>query len=208
MDLKAIATKIISKLPEAPIGAPLGQYAWASYREGVPEEPDNELERQLFTDLKGHFANKRIGLPITTVALLQMFIMAGWYKPVLHAPPLETLYRGIKLRGAESAAAFIGIDMENFTEQGTLDMKPRAVPVMNGHSTSWSARKHITRDFSERGVRGYAITLHAKTSNNLMGFLAGPGGLYDVEGMSMYHLEKETVGLEPILIHRIEWVRL
>src|SRR5580704_14347495 len=138
-----------------------------------------------------------------------MFVKNGWYQPVLHAPPLETLYRGIKLQGAAATALFLGIDPNELLEQGSLNLDPpKTFDVLNGHSTSWSARKYITQDFSERGERGWTVTLHAKTALNPYKFLAGPGGLYDVVGLSKYHLEKETVGLEPILVSRVEWAKL
>lgn len=207
--LSRIAARVVQKLPEAPGWAPFGQFAWANFREGIPSEPDTELESQMFADLKAHFSNQRVGLPIQTSNLLQMFMWLGWYKPVLHPPPYKTLYRGLKLRGKSALAEFLSQPIESIPDEGHLDLESSiSISSLNGHSTSWSAKKIITRDFSNRGKLGYACTLIADVEQNPYKFLAGPGGLYDVVGISSYHLEKETVGLEPVLVRRIEWERL
>lgn len=209
-DISRISKSMMSiKLPEAPKWAPFGEWAWAKYREGVPEEPDNDLETEVYRDIKSHFASNHVGLPITTANLLFSFMALGWYKPVLHPPPYERLYRGIKLRGKEALSAFTGIDSRELSEAGSMSLDIlKSIDVTNGYSTSWTSKKQISRDFSEKGERGYAVTLIAKVSDNEFKFLAGPGGLYDVEGLSSWHLEKETVGLEPINVSRIEWERL
>ncbi len=195
--------------PEAPAWAPFGQYAWASRREGLPEEPDTEVEKEVFEDLRAHFASSRTGLPASTASLLTTFVLLGWYAPVLHPPPQEVLYRGIKLRGREHVINLLGGDVEELPDTGRKEFPEGiVVPSVNGHSTSWTARKHITKDFSEKGKAGWSVTLVASVGANAGKFLAGPGGLYNVQGMSRWHLEKETVGLEPIRILRVEWSKL
>lgn len=37
---------------EAPHDAPFGEYAWAPHREGKVDEPDNEIEKQIYSQLK------------------------------------------------------------------------------------------------------------------------------------------------------------
>ncbi len=216
MDIARIAGRVYSeKEPEAPAWAPFGSFAWAPQREGMPEEPNTAVEDQVYADIQSHFSNKREGVPATTACLLRLMMMLGWYKQVLHAPPLTRVYRGLKLRSASAAAEFIGVPVGDLAESGRIELEvPRPFVVLNGHSTSWSAKKMITRDFSERGERGWAITLIAEVADNPFAFLAGPGGLYDVDGngledgLSMYHLERETVGLEPIAVRRVEWTKL
>ena len=206
MDLLRLAARIAHP-PEAPASAPFGEYAWGPRREGVPDEPDNELEQYVFDALKAHFATKHVGLPGQVSELLSSILATGWYQPVLHPPPRDVLYRGIKVRGRDALSAILEMEIEE--DSGRVDFDGgRTFPVINGTSTSWSAKKGITRDFSERGERGWGLTLVAEVGANPFRFLAGPGGLYDVEGMSSYHLEKETVGLEPIIVSRVEWSRL
>jgi hypothetical protein len=201
-----------TKEPEAPKNAPFGEWAWAKYREGVPEEPDNELEKQVYQDIKKHFASKRTGLPKFTVRLLTKLIEKGWYKSVLHAPVHKTLYRGLKISDKQILLKILKIKNEDFKDEGSINFKSQLViPPTNGHSTSWTFQKKITQDFSTnygKAKRGYIVTLIADVGDNEHRFLAGPGGLYDVEGLSMWHLEKETVGLEPIKIKRAEWKKI
>lgn len=196
--------------PEAPKTAPFGEYAWAKYREGCPEEPDTEIEKEVYRDLKKHFASKRIGLPKNTVKLLMSLLKVGYYKDVLHPPPTKTLYRGLKITNLEALTLLLGQPKEEIADSGKMDLN-KSIENDNGFSTSWTAKKKITSDFSGnygKAKKGYLITLVADVADNEHRFLAGPGGLYDVDGLSYWHLEKETVGLEPIIIKRIEWEKL
>jgi DNA topoisomerase-1 len=203
--------------PEAPFGAPFGRWAWTSHRKGLPnepeeQEPDTELEREVYAQVRKHFASDRVGLPKETAELLASCVGHGWYKPVLHAPPYDTLYRGLKITKMGVLEKMIGEELSHGVE-GAVDFnEPQSVFLVdaegepdNGYSSSWSAKKQITRDFSDNGKRGWAVTLFANTADNPNRFLAGPGGLYNVDGLSRWHLEKETVGLEPVLVRRIEW---
>lgn len=113
------------------------------------------------------------------------------------------------MTGKDKLAEFLGVPVEQLQDEGAIVPEGMLlVATNNGNSTSWSAKKKITRDFSERGERRWDVTLIADVENNPHKFLAGPGSLYDVVGLSMFHLKKETVGLEPILIRRIEWEKL
>lgn len=197
---------LVPKKPEAPSWAPFGEYAWASSREGMLEEPDTEIENKVYDAIKKHFASKRTGLPTEIVELLSMCVVLEWYQPVLHPPPNKVLYRGLKIKTREGLAKILGTN--DFEDEGSMDFEDHVVPPENGCSTSWTAKKKITKDFSEKGARGWAVTLIADVEPNKYRFLAGPGGLYDVDGLSRWHLEKETVGLEPIKIKKIEWRKL
>jgi len=195
--------------PEAPEWAPFGEYAWAPHREGVPAEPDNALEKIIFKQLSDHFGdyhNRRNGLPQMTSNFLLTLVETGWYKKVLHPPPHKTLYRGLFFKTSKELAKFLGItETEVKEEKCKVFVPPKVFKNKNGWSTSWSYKKNVTRDFSESGKKGWAITLIADVKDNPNRFLAGPGGLYDVRGISEFHLEKETVGLEPINVRRVEW---
>lgn len=194
---------------EAPAGSPFGRWAWAKFREGIPEEEDNPLETFIYQSIQGHFADKRIGIPYQVTEFLVKLMESGLYKPVLHPPPYSTLYRGMKFRSKQDLADFLGVAKEEISKDGAINFEERRTfKPTNGNSTSWTYRKYITEDFSTVGSRGWAATLMADVEENANHFLAGPGGLYDVEGLSNYHLEKETVGLEPILVRRVEWNKI
>ena len=201
--------KYAEKQPEAPKNAPLGEWAWAKYREGVPEEADTELEKKLYQDLKKHFASKRIGLPKLTVKILISLMKKGWYRSVLHPPPHKTLYRGLKLNKKE-LSKLLDISENELKDEGSLVFN-NSIKPSNGFSTSWTFKKKITEDFSKnygKAKQGFSVILIADVKENPDHFIAGPGGLYDVKGLSRWHLEKETVGLEPIVIKRIEWQKI
>lgn len=190
--------------PEAPKSAPFGEYAWASHRKGLPEEKDTELENKVYHDIKNHFASKHVGLPKLTVKLLMKILDNGWYKPVLHAPNHETLYRGIKLNRKELQKL---LNFDEIKDSGTIKWED-SIKITNGYSSSWTYKKTISKDFSgdyDKAKQGFMVTLIAKVKDNPNRFLAGPGGLYNVDGLSRWHLEKESIGLEPIQIEKIEW---
>lgn len=62
---------------EAPAWAPFGEFAWAKFREGIPEEEDTDVEKEIYADLKRHFNSKHIGLPSRTVSMLLIFQTLG-----------------------------------------------------------------------------------------------------------------------------------
>lgn len=175
----------------------------------MPEEEDTEVEKFVYNQIKKHFSSSRVGMSQEVCDLLSSMIRIGWYKPVLHPPPNEVLYRGIKLRGKEDVINLIGINQGDFKERGYIEFEQgKYIQTFNGSSTSWSSKKKVTSDFSRRGKAGYSVTIIAGVEENKDRFLAGPGGLYNVRGLSQWHMERETVGLEPIKIKRIEWNRI
>jgi hypothetical protein len=204
-------TSVFAKIAtskEALLWAPFGEYAWSKYREGVPEEADNELETLIYQQIKKHFAStNRTGLPQMTAALLSLLMKIGWYKDVLHPPPVKKLYRGLKIRSKQQLSDLTGIPTKELENSGSVNLN-KPVPHDNGFSTSWTFKKKITQDFSTnygKAKSGFATVLVANVDDNPYKFIAGPGGLYDVDGLSRWHLEKETIGLEPITIASIEW---
>lgn len=204
-------TSVFAKLAtskEAPSWAPFGEYAWAKYREGIPEEADNELEKAIYQQIKKHFAStNREGLSQMTATLLSLLMKVGWYKDVLHPPPVKKLYRGLKIRSRQQLSDLIGVPVKEIEDSGSIKLN-KPVPYDNGFSSSWTFKKKITKDFSTnygKAKSGFATVLVANVEDNPYKFVAGPGGLYDVDGLSRWHLEKETVGLEPIIIDSIEW---
>lgn len=204
------------KKPEAPKYGPFGEFAWASHREGMPEEPDTAIEKEIYDQLKKHFLTyNRKGLPEITSLFLSILMELGWYKEVIHEPIQNTLYRGLKLKNKSELSKILGMSEKEIDEEGAKNFKEKTtIECKNGFSTSWTVKKSITSDYAEKdktgkeAKRGFGVILIADIKDNKNKFIAGPGGLYDVEGLSMYHLEKEVVGLEPINIKRIEWYEL
>ena len=204
----ATSPKIALAKGEAPKWAPFGEWAWAKYREGIPEETDNDLETQIYKEIKKHFAStNRQGLPQITASLLSLLMKLGWYKDILHPPPAKKLYRGLKLKNKQQLSELVGIPVKELEDSGTIKLD-KLIPYDNGFSSSWTAKKQITKDFTTnygKAKRGCGVVLIANVDDNPYKFVAGPGGLYDVEGLSKWHLEKETIGLEPIIISSVEW---
>lgn len=195
--------------PEAPPDAPMGSWAWPDRRENCPvDEEPTALEVELYVALKQHFSSQHVGLSEQHVDILRSFLVQGLYTSVLHAPPVKTLYRGLYVRSKEDLAALLGVSTESIEEKGAVELQ-MAIPPKNGFSTSWSAKKFRTEEFSggDRS-RGYAVTLLADVEANPHSWLAGPGGLYDVDGLSRWHLERETIGLEPIVVRKAEYTKL
>lgn len=197
---------------EAPKSAPLGEWAWPSCREGIPDEKDTSIERRIYQEIKKHFSSNRVGLSKFVVRSLKKILEKGWYKEILHPPPYKTLYRGMKINNIKDLSKLIKVKEEEIKDKGSVDFQDKInIKLTNGHSTSWTFQKKITKDFATdygKAKQGFAVILLADVDDNPNSFLAGPNGLYDVEGLSRWHLEKETIGLEPIFIKRIEWYKL
>lgn len=193
---------------EAPPDAPFGQWAWASHRANVPDEPDTDIETAIYNQLKRHFrSTNRFGLPQSSADMLADFMANGWYKPVLHAPDVPKVYRGIKIASLEELAVILGIESSAIADSGSVAFGRAMDPVL-GFSTSWTDQQKISGEYSVKGKSGYALTLVADVANNPNRLIACVGGLYNVDGLSRWHLEREVVGLEPITIETIQWVRL
>lgn len=209
-----IKKKYSIKTPEAPASAPFGEYAWIKYREGfkdLDDRSETELEKKVYTEIRSHFASSHKGLSQSTVKLLQKILRNEWYSEVIHEPKQDTMYRGVVINDANSLAKILKLKEEEIGESGSIDASKLSIRTKNGFSSSWTNRKIISTDFSTyygKRKRGYAVTLIAKIKDNPLKFIAGPGGLYDVKGLSRWHLEKESIGLEPIKLYRIEWKKL
>lgn len=208
MNLIKLANYLEAKYSsEAPKNGPFNEYLWPKYREGIKEiEPESKLEKLVYKHIKQHFSSKHVGLPLKTVKLLIKCLENNWYSKVLHAPKHKTLYRGLLLNKK---------DLSKLINKEPLDKEKieynNSIKVDNGHSTSWTYKKNISKDFSGnygKAKQGYIVTLIANLEDNKNRFLSGPGGLYDVEGLSKWHLEKESIGLEPIQIKYIEYEKI
>lgn len=194
---------------DAPKSAPFGEWIWPSKREGIEaEEKENVLEKQLWKAFRKHFQHKPGGLNKKERDLVQKILKSGHYSEVFHAPPQEKLYRGLKFKTKNELAKFLNIDENKLKDEGQIEDFNDSFQIKDKYSSSWSSQKKITKEFSHAGKYGYAVTLIANTGDNPYKFVAGPGGLYDVEGLTYYHLEKETVGLEPIIVNKIEWEKI
>lgn len=193
--------------PEAPKNAPFGEFAWSKHRKNIPNKEYTKLEKLVYKDIRNHFSSKHIGLPKFTVRLLNKILSNKWYNKIIHEPKHKLLYRGLKLNHNQLSNL---INLKTFEENGEVDFN-QSIKVDNGHSSSWTYKKDISRDFSTnygKAKSGFSVTLIANVSDNENRFIAGPGGLYNVDGLSRWHLEKETIGLEPIIINKIQWKKI
>jgi hypothetical protein len=190
--------------PEAPKYAPLGRWAWSSSREGIPKEPDNANERFLKRELAGHFLTKHRSISKPAADMILRIRRNGWYEPVFHEPPDRVLFRGLRLKDAAALAKLLKLPEAEVSARGSLRGK-FIVAIKGEHSTAWSAKKRVAFEFAREEKKGWAVVLTAEVKPNRLRFQTGPGGLYDVEGVSYYHLERETMGIEPITVSRIEW---
>lgn len=190
--------------PEAPKNAPFGEYAWSQHRKNIPHKKYTKLEKQTYNDIKNHFASNHIGLPKFTSRLLSKILENKWYNSIIHEPKHKLLYRGLKL-SRKQLSNLIGLD--DFESNGSINFN-KHIDTVNGHSSSWTYKKNTSKDFSKnygKAKSGFSVTLVAKLDENKNKFIAGPGGLYNVTGLSRWHLEKESIGLEPIIIDKIQW---
>jgi hypothetical protein len=204
--------------PEAPAGAPLGRWAFSSSRQCVPHEVDNFNERFLKRELRRHFLSREAdrthperhrGISKQAADMILRFRRNRWYEPVFHAPPQHFLFRGLHLEKKEELAKILREQADKIPDQGSKEGTFTAPPpTEKGYSTSWAPLKYVAFDFArEYGASrsGWAVVLTAEVVPNRLRFQAGPGGLYDVDGISYFHKERETLGIEPISVFRVEW---
>jgi hypothetical protein len=190
---------------------PFGNNLWSNHhKDNYKSKKYSFLEQMIYDDLKNHFSSKHIGLPMLSARILKLCLKNNWYNDILHPPPSKFVYRGLKINYKEKLSNLLKLDQSLIKDKGSV-IVDAPVKNDNGFSTSWTTVKKITSDFYtdyNKAKRGFGVILIANVEENKNNLLSGPGGLYNIDGLSRWHLEKETVGIEPVIVHKIEWDKL
>ena len=211
--LQKVESQLINKSSkvkdaEAPPGAVMGQFAFASNRtDKVPFESNTEIEEELFGQLSNYFTNN-VPLKDEDVATLQTFINKGQYSPVIHQPEVPTVYRGMNVR-REWLSKVIKKPTSLLGKKGSLEKGFTFAP--KNPASSWTEMKSVAKKFTKEddtsalGERYYSIVMYASIEKNRNKFIACPKGLYKVDAFATYKSEKEALGLGDIKVYKIEW---
>ncbi len=186
---------------------PLGRFAFAPERKGVPYEENNALEKKMRSKIAVHFGGGQM-VDNETLDLIRGFVEQGLYSKVFFETTAPVVYRGmnVKKSGIKWLQGLIGGELSG---QGvanvdyTYTQRDSSLSEFGGAS-SWSTSREVPKKFFEKNA-AYHIIMHARTKDNPGQFLSSEG-LYKLDFVSpAYRSEKEAIGLGPITVHKIEW---
>lgn len=193
--------------------APFQDYAFADQRtKKVPREPNTPAEENLFKKLKSHFRNNT-PISVDEAEEIREILRNEHYRSIFHEPKNAYAYRGMKVarEWLERAVGWNGAKMEavgaekKFPDVGKKAAKFTFTP-RSGGATSWTVDLDAAIQFASGPDQDeYSIIIAAKVKDNPIGFVAGPGGLYDVPGLDAYPEEKEAVALGRIKVMKVFW---
>lgn len=192
--------------PEAAEDDVLNQYAFAEKRPGLPIEPDNKRERELYKALKRHFRDNN---PIDPELAneISKILANDQYDSIFKKPTQEYVYRGMSVSAKWLISALKIDNPHDFKQSGSKEASFTFTPKDNREVTSWSVdhekAMYFAHNYDEPG--SYSIFLVAKTSENPNKFVLGPDGLYKVPGLDSHTGEKEAIGIGPIKVMKIYW---
>lgn len=193
----------LEKSAEAPAKAPLGRIAFPGDRKGKPMEVDTDVEKRLYNALMLHYVDNE-EVTNEDAALMRKFLSKEWYSEIFHEPTAKVVYRGFSVsKNWKWLLRVLKVDKLP-KDKGSIEKNFTYTPSRTATS-SWSTSKKVARDFAEGGDRGMSVIFHASVADNPGRFVAGPGGLYKVQGFEQYDSEKEAIGLGPIKVFKVEW---
>ena len=215
-ELRRLIRNVIAESGQAPPNAPLGQYAFPSKRasENLPDEPDTQLEEELFEKLMMHFqTGKSRSLKPADADMLRGFLEAGHYASVFHPPEVAEVYRGMKFSPENLHELENILGLENFNLKAGIGVKggeKKVDIILSPHggagASSWTDDFDTAKDFSfPDDLFTHGAVFVAKVSDNPNQLISCPGGLYKLSQIDMYHREKEVIALGDIRVHKVIW---
>lgn len=208
-EFKRLHRKLLS---EASGEKPLDDIAFADERKGVPSEPDNHHEHQMFVQLRSFLLdNRQMNEELAKEAI--EFVRKGLYSDVFRAPdPGATIWRGMVVPRTYLMNALDKFDEERLDENGTFSASFTFTPY-SGIMSSWSLDKQEAADFTgiSTGIQGIPrskqvkIVLEAKVSDNPGKLIDCEGGLYELTGLGATKHEREVIGVWSVKVCRVYW---
>jgi hypothetical protein len=186
--------------------APLGRIAFSPMRrDDVPtDEADTPEEFVLYKRLKSYvMANTR--LSDEGAAQLRDMIRAGNYPKIFKEPKVPIVYRGMHV-GVDWLSECLGLPREEIPDSGEKE-GDFTYAHFRGAGSSWSVSKDSAYSFA-RYTNRYSVVIHARTAENRLKFLDMNDGLYNVKPMNLMSSEEECLGLGPIKVFKMEWIKM
>ena len=214
MKLAADSKKASKNIPTEKASALMGKWAWPQERKSknMPFEKSTKIENKLLSAIEGHFGGQN-SITDDVAQKLMDILEKGMYSDVIHPPAQNLLYRGLVV-DITWLARILGYKTLKSMPQSGIVKKNFTFKPKTGSATSWSHSKSVARGFAGDLEKNYyerynraGIMMFARPDDNPNKFVAGPDGLYKLDEPSEYTHEKETVGLGPIKVFQIQYVR-
>lgn len=190
-------TALLAKSEAGP-DDPLGRIAFANDRKGMPYERNTQIEDRLKNALIDHFEGHKM-LDMKSAQMIQDLMAQGLYSHIFAEPTTPVLVRGMSV-SPQWLARIIGRKPEM---RGSAEVNFEFAP--KGGASSWTTSKSVAAGFHEVGSK-IDIIMYASVADNPGKFLSAAGGLYSTKFISgRFKKEKESLGLGPIKIFKIEW---
>ena len=192
---------------EADPDDPLGRFAFAPERKGVPYEQNNALEKKMRDKIAIHFGGGQM-IDNETLELIRGFVEQDLYSKVFFETDAPVVYRGmnVKKTGIKWMQGLVGGDLKGHGVANVdyeYTQRDSSLSELGGAS-SWSTSKEVPKNFFEKNA-AYHIIMHARTADNPGQFLSAEG-LYNLSFVSpAWKSEKEAIGVGTIKVYKIEW---
>jgi len=185
---------------EAPAGAELDKYAFASHRRGTtPHEPDNKFERELYFSFYSAFVNSA-SLSLDDIEAIQSFIDNGEYKKMFHAPTCESIYRAMSVKHDFFKKIFNNVGTIN--DHGDVKGSFTFSPLRTRNTSSWTKNLKFAENFNNT-YSDFNVIMYASVVNNDANLLDCEG-LYDA-GFSEFRNEHEVIAFGNVHVNRVVW---
>lgn len=188
-------SRLVAK-SEADPDDPLGRIAFANDRPGMPRELDTKIEEKLKKALMDHFVGLSI-LSKENTQLIHDLMAKGLYPSMFSEPTNPVLVRGMSVSSKWLTKA-IG---RKPGPRGSAEVKFKFVPKRG--ATSWTTSKSVAEGFHIMGSE-VDIIMYASVADNPGKFLSSRG-FYSTSIARRFSNEKESLGLGPIKVFKIEW---
>jgi hypothetical protein len=213
------------KMPGESPKTKMGKWAWPQdrgrHQKGMmPFEKSTKLEMQLLDAVVNHFRGDH--LDVESAELLHGFLKRGQYTDIIHEPNYNILYRGLSVPSKWVAKILGYKKTAELPAMGTVEKMFTFNPKKGG-ATSWSVDKkqsvifagdmkfHYPAGYEDDGHKikegETGLLMYAALDDNPHRFVSGPDGLYKLRGAQHYDDEKEAIGLGPIKVYKVEFVR-
>lgn len=234
---KASANKVAAAPESSPLGKWAWPQQRVKGR-GLPFEKSTPLEKDLFDGLEDHFGHSGKVSDEEAVQLQKLLKKGTYSDVIKPPPEGKILMRGmtVPVKWLVSALGYAAVS--ELPAWGSINKSMTFTPRKGGASTSWTDKRSIANEFSNvsldllsdlkklspknpsfkdkvEDILSYAgrgeecgIVMYAAVDRNPGRFLSGPDGLYKVSFSQDFDDERESVGLGPIKVQRLDFVRL
>lgn len=173
----------------------------------MPYEKDTDEEKALSAALYRHFENN-VPIDVKFADLLEYLLEQGWYDAIITEPSPGT----IVMRGMNASTKWLksitGLSDRDITDpmidswEGEFDFTPK-----RQGSSSWTDDIKTATSFARWGSAEAPLTIiiYADSDDNQKKFISCENGLYKLDKISKFSIEKEIIGLGTIKCFKVEW---